>query len=61
MFPLNRSEDQDVRTEVSSRPSQTQIESEVEQVIGADDHSDTATNTADCGPDTDEGLEASNH
>ena len=58
MFPLKRSEDQDVMTEVASRPSQTQVESEVEQVICADDHSDTATNAADCGPDTDEGLEA---
>jgi len=55
---LKRSEDEDVRTEVSSRLSQTQVESEVAQVIVANDHSDTATNAADCGPDTDEGLEA---
>ena len=63
MFPLKRFEDQSVkdrRTEVSSRPSQTQVAaSGVEQVTGADDHSDTATYVPDCGPETDEGLETS--
>jgi len=60
MFPLKRSEDQSVTTEVSSRPSQTQVAgSGVEQVTGADDHSDTATYAADCGPETDETLDTS--
>ena len=58
MFPLKRSEDQAVRTEVSSRPSQTQVAgSGVEQVAGADDHSDTTTYAPDCGPETEESLD----
>ena len=60
MFPLKRSQDQDVRTEVSSRPSQTQVAgSGVEQVTGADDHSDTATCAPDCDLETDESLNTS--
>ena len=60
MFPLKRSEDQSVTTEVSNRPSQTHVAgSGVEQVTGADDHSDTATYAADCGPDTAESLDTS--
>ena len=61
MFPLKRSsEDQSVSTEMSSRPPQTQVAwSGVEQVTGADDHSDTATYAADCAPDTGESLDTS--
>ena len=60
MFPLKRSEDQSVTTEVSNRPSQTHVAgSGVEQVTGTDDHSNTATYAADCGPATDESLDTS--
>ena len=58
MFPGKRFEDLSVRTEPSNRPSQTQVAgSGVEQVTGADDHSDTTTYAPDCGPETDEGLD----
>ena len=60
MFPLKRSEDQSVSTEVSSRPSQTQVAGcGMEQVTGADDHSDTYTCAADCGADTDDNRDTS--
>ena len=60
MFPLKRSDDQSVNTEVSSRPSLILVAgSGVEQVTGSDDHSDTATYAADCGPETDESLDTS--
>ena len=60
MFSIKQSEDESVSTEMSSRPSQTQIAgSGVEQVTGADDHSDTATCAEYCGPETGESLDTS--
>ena len=59
MFPLSRSAEQSVKTAASRRPSQTNVVDSGEvQVTVAASHLDAAKDAADCGPQTDNTMDA---
>ena len=59
MFPLSRSAEQSVKMAASRRPSQTNVVGSREvQVTVTASHLDSAMDAADCGPETDNTLDA---